>query len=404
MALIKGSSEPISYKTTNKIIETMKNCICRIKFEEIFGTAFFCFIPYKNKKLPVMISNNHIINENILKNDKISVEIYNENKTIYLTDRKIYTNRKYDITIIEINPEKDCIYDFLELEESILIEKDVELKYKDISIYILQIGENDNFVSYGILRDINQNEGKLRHLCSTISGSGGAPIINLKNLKIIGIHVGSNMNYKYNIGTFLKYPINEFINKNKDYLESIIESPNTFPLGLKENKISDDEINIINFNKIKNELEIALNKEKEKNKKLEEQIIKLKLISNNNNINNYKDFNKNKQDDVIVSLLKKDKEIEDLKTKLERFPFELSQREKLMSIIITSSDKKINCSIICKNTEMFYNIETKFYQKYPEYSENENNFFVNGKKILKHKSLDYNKIKDYFFQCLFISE
>ena len=49
MAIIKGSSEPISYKTTNKIIETMKNCICRIKIEEIFGTAFFCFIPYKNK-------------------------------------------------------------------------------------------------------------------------------------------------------------------------------------------------------------------------------------------------------------------------------------------------------------------------------------------------------------------
>ena len=267
MAIIKGSSEPISYKTTNKIIETMKNCICRIKFEEILGTAFFCFIPYKNKKLPVMISNNHIINENILKSEKISVEIHNEKKTIYLTDRKIYTNREYDITIIEINPEKDSIYDFLELEESILIEKDVELKYKDISVYILQIGENDNFVSYGILRDIN-NEGNLRHSCSTLSGSGEAPIINLNNLKIIGIHKGSSINKNYNIGTFLKYPINEFINKNKDYLESIIESSNIFPLGSKENKISVNEANIINIRKINNDLEIVLNKEKEKNKKL----------------------------------------------------------------------------------------------------------------------------------------
>ena len=393
MAIIKGSSEPISYKTTNKIIETMKNCICRIQIEEIFGTGFFCFIPYKNKKLPVMISNNHIINDKILKNEKISVEIKNEKKTIYLTDRKIYTNTEYDITIIEINPEKDSIYDFLELEESILIEKDLEKKYKDISIYILQIGENDNFISFGKLRDINQDERYIKHSCSTINGSGGAPLLNLKNLKIIGIHVGSSK-FNYNIGTFLKYPINEFINKYKDYLDSIIESPYTFPFGSKENKTTDDETNIINISKINNDLEIELKKEKEKNKELEEQIKKLKLLLNNNNINKYKDFNKDKQDDIIESLLKKDKEIEDLKTKLARFPFELSQEENLMSIIITSSDKKVNCSIICKNTEMLYNIETKFYQKYPEYSKNENNFIVNGKKILKHKSLDYNKIKD----------
>lgn len=65
-----------------------------------------------------------------------------------------------------------------------------------------------------------------------------------------------------------------------------------------------------------------------------------------------------------------------------------------MSIIIISDDRKINCSIICKNTEMFYNIETKFYQKYPQYSEYENSFIANGKKILKHKNLDYNNIKD----------
>ena len=379
MAIIKGSPEPISFKTTNKIMEQMKNCICRIKFEEMLGTGFFCFIPYNNKKLPVMISNNHIIDEKILKNENISVEIDGEKKNIYLNDRKIYASHKYYITIIEINPEKDCIYNFLELDENIFIEKDLDIKYKDLNAYILQICKNDNSVSYGSIRDINENEGNLRHSCSTIEGSGGAPILNLRNLKIVGIHKGSSMNYNYNIGTFLKYPINEFINKYKDYIESIIESPKTFSNGNEENVVN-----------------IELKKEKEKNKELEEQIKKLKLLLNNNgnDINKYKDLNKDKQEDVIESFLKKDKEIEDLKSKLGRFPFELSQEEKLMSIIITSSDNKINCSIICKNTEMFYNIEAKFYQKYPDYSENENIFIFNGKKILKHKDLDYNKIKD----------
>ena len=209
--------------------------------------------------------------------------------------------------------------------------------------------------------------------------------MNLRNLKIIGIHKGSNMKYNYNLGTFMKKPINEFINKYKDYIETIIESPKANLLGGNiENKI----------NKISSELEISLNLEKEKNRELEEEIKKLKALLNNNNINNYKDLNKGKQEDLIYSVLKKDKEIEDLKTKLARFPFQLLQGEKLMSIIIASFDDKIFCPIICKNTDIFCNIEVKLYQKYTDYSENENVFTVKGRKINKYKNLDYNQIND----------
>ena len=268
-------------------------------------------------------------------------------------------------------------------------------EYIDLSIYILQNDENNSYASYGKIKNLDVKEGDLPYLCSTTKGSGGAPIMNQNNLKIIGIHKGCNKYNTYNVGTLLKNPINEFINKYKDYIETIIESPNTSTFGINENKIK-DESNINNYNKINIELENALNKEKEKNKKLEEQIIKLKALlnNNNNNINNYGDLNKNKQDALIESVLKKDKEIEELKSKLNRFPFQLLKDEKLMSIIITSIDQKIHCSIICKNTDIFYSIETKLYQMYHEYSENENFFTVNGKKINRHKSLDYNNIKD----------
>ena len=96
----------------------------------------------------------------------------------------------------------------------------------------------------------------------------------------------------------------------------------------------------------------------------------------------------------MESVLKKDKEIEDLKAKLGRFPFQLLEGEKLMSIIIISIDQKIHCSFICKNTDIFSSIETKLYQMHNEYSESENFFTVNGKKINRHKNLDYNQIKD----------
>ena len=47
--------------------------------------------------------------------------------------------------------------------------------------------------------------------CSTDKGSSGSPILNLQNNKVIGIH---NKNLiSYNIGTLLKLPIKDFINK-----------------------------------------------------------------------------------------------------------------------------------------------------------------------------------------------
>ena len=57
-----------------KIINQMEKTICRLKIEDEQGTGFFCKIPFPNKKnmLPVLITNNHIINDTILyKNNEI---------------------------------------------------------------------------------------------------------------------------------------------------------------------------------------------------------------------------------------------------------------------------------------------------------------------------------------------
>ena len=57
----------------------------------------------------------------------------------------------------------------------------------------------------------------LNHKCSTEGGSSGSPILNINN-KLIGIHK-ERYNNKNNKGTFLNYPIKEFIkifnNNNK---------------------------------------------------------------------------------------------------------------------------------------------------------------------------------------------
>ena len=72
---------------------------------------------------------------------------------------------------------------------------------------------------------------------------------------------------------------------------------------------------------------------------------------------------------------------------------ELKEGEKLMNINFTTSDSKIqNYSIICKNTDIFNNIEKKLYEDYNEYYDTDNYFTVNGIKIHRFKNLDENNI------------
>ena len=67
-SILTGHPNAISYECTKKIIEQMEKNICRIKIGQNQGTGFFCKIPFPDKvhMLPVFITNNHVINEQIL--------------------------------------------------------------------------------------------------------------------------------------------------------------------------------------------------------------------------------------------------------------------------------------------------------------------------------------------------
>ena len=176
--LIEENPRPISLEGTSKIKEQMKTCIFKIfvsnKEDKIKGSGFFCIIPFQNKNF---------------------------------------------ITIIEIIPEKDNILNFLELDEKMVLKEDINYIQKvsrSLSIYLLYSGNKTLFVSYGLIKDIN--EAKIHHYCNCDESSEGGPIFKLSTQKVIGINVGHPSKFKINIGTLLKYPINEFINLHKDYI------------------------------------------------------------------------------------------------------------------------------------------------------------------------------------------
>ena len=252
---IANSPDLINIEGTTKILEQMKRNICKIYNGN--GTGFFCYIPYKNRKLKVLMTNYHVINKHFLnENDIIVLGINDEKefKKISLRDgddRKIYINENYDLTIIEIKDEdKLNDYNFLELD-NYLFEKNSESIYSSNSIYILQYPNFEKTcVGYGVLKTIDNNN--IKHLCCTEKGSSGSPILNLKTYKVIGIH--KNHSEKYNCGTFLKIPI-EQLNTNNEMI-SFKQFKKNYYYDIyftdkgngKENNLNNNENNYFYFN------------------------------------------------------------------------------------------------------------------------------------------------------------
>jgi len=58
--LMKGSIDSIPLEKMEKILNQMKNCICKIVGNKT-GTGFFCKILYKNELIPVLMTNYHMM-------------------------------------------------------------------------------------------------------------------------------------------------------------------------------------------------------------------------------------------------------------------------------------------------------------------------------------------------------
>jgi len=189
------------------------------------------------------MTNYHVLDKNYYEsNNKINLLINDEKeiKTIDLRiKRNTYFNQENDITLIELN-ENDNINNYLELDDNLFRHNNNPL-YESKSLYVLQypLGRNAA-VSYGLLTSLDKYE--IRHKCSTENGSSGSPILNLETNKVIGIHKKGSINFEFNIGTYLKYPLIDFIQKNKNKI--VINQNSNFNIISNMNKQNND----VNYN------------------------------------------------------------------------------------------------------------------------------------------------------------
>ena len=139
---IPGKTPPQLLEKTN--LSDLENYICKI-YSDIIGTGFFCKIECNNKKIPVLITNYHVINDKFLEDNKyLKVYIKNNYHIININkDSKIYSSirDKYDIMIIKINKDNKDIRNYLEIDSNIYKE-DSLLTYQNEDIYILHYPNN----------------------------------------------------------------------------------------------------------------------------------------------------------------------------------------------------------------------------------------------------------------------
>ena len=188
--------------TKNEIFSlySYEPALCKIRYEilekgqtlKCLGTGFFCKIEDKNIPFrKALFTNNHILDENILKiNKHIEIEYCGQINKIEITkDRKVFTNEELDYTCLEIL-EKDNIPKFFNIDQGIFINRD-SLNNKDV--YMLNnFNGNLSFCNGKILK-IQKNI--IEHSVSTDKALSGSPLIMRYNNLIIGIHFGTKKKY-----------------------------------------------------------------------------------------------------------------------------------------------------------------------------------------------------------------
>ena len=87
------------------LLDLIKNQVCKITWKDgSHGTGFFCNIPKDWNILKVLITNYHVLNENDIKpGQMIRFSMNNDCKDYKILidkERKAYTDKDYDVTII----------------------------------------------------------------------------------------------------------------------------------------------------------------------------------------------------------------------------------------------------------------------------------------------------------------
>ena len=145
-------------------LEKAKISICKIYLTKGFGSGFFCKIPYtedNNHLNPALITCNHVLSKDLIKQNNINIILNSQDKTISLNQRKIWTDEKIDFTCIEIKEKEDNIYTFFNLDDNVFT-NELYLNQNVINNHLPKVESSNSYQLLGqnymnLNGEINQN-------------------------------------------------------------------------------------------------------------------------------------------------------------------------------------------------------------------------------------------------------
>ena len=154
------------------------------------------------------------------------------------------------------------------------------------------------------------------------------------------------------------------------------------------NKVNDKIINLSNDYTNNGLIKILQSRINEFNRKLNELKNENKLlIDKNNDLQNINNEYKSK-----IKKLESEKDKKNDKKQLNSF----KNSDKIMSVNFVSIGIMdiVHYSLVCKDTDLFVRLEERLYEDFPQFKNYDNYFVVNGKRILRFKTLAENGIEN----------
>ena len=126
---------------------------------------------------------------------------------------------------------------------------------------------------------------------------------------------------------------------------------------------------------------------------------KVEISELKNKLNTIKSVDLNEIKNLRTEITIKDNQLNILKKELKNNNLKITENKKInisntKMISFVSKDKKIIDVIPCIGDETFAEIEEILYRDYPDFRETNNSFFLNGKEILRFKTINDNKIEN----------
>ena len=205
---MEKTKKTISKLYVLNLLDQLNKSIYKINEKEgKFDIAFFTFIKFQNKSIPVLIANNYIIEGEPY--NIINISKNNFSRKIELGNCR-YKNKVNNISVIEIKGDKINDLDFFEIDDN-LFDENYEKYFSNEDIFILNYENHDKIsLSFGTIKTLSSSDIVYSF---NENSNNGFPIFNSSNNKLIGI-TNNSLNY-FNKGLCFKFIINKFINEYK---------------------------------------------------------------------------------------------------------------------------------------------------------------------------------------------